>query len=269
MNWIARGMDERDELRRQQAEADAQWLRETAGIDPAARLLAWDAWLRAELARSLSWPKDEAKKARLIGQCAAEITNLSRQLRGRGWLLDGKALAVHVRELLGPIAAAQKAGKVREFWLYFKKAVGVYVGGHAEEISAHARRTGAHEGALSMGEALAGVSLTELFPGGPAKWRKRVRNRSGRPRNAGGGRTPARWRRIPGKMSCFKWLQMPSKCSLRPSLMPSKPRFEIGHACPIQFPNLPANAASEPARGFTSENQGFSARISLFQGSHT
>lgn len=152
-------LEHREERRTKQDEADDLWLKERAGIDPEARRQSWRRWLRRTLETTLQWPKDEAAKARLIGQCAEEMTMLARQLRGRGWLLEGKALAEHVRAVLEPIGKAQKAGKVREFWPYFGEAVSRYVGAHAEEIQAHARQSGADVGATSFAAALAGLGI--------------------------------------------------------------------------------------------------------------
>jgi hypothetical protein len=164
VNVIAQVIETREDGRQDSDAADDRWLATTAGVDPEERREKWRRWLRRELERSLQWPKNEAARDRLIGQCAGEITVLARQLRGRGWLLEGTALAVHVRALLAPIAKAQKAGKVRDFWPYFGEAVSRYVGANAEEIQAHARRTGAEEGAQTMAGALAAFGL-----GGTAK----------------------------------------------------------------------------------------------------
>lgn len=152
-------LEDTGERRTAQDKADDLWLRERAGIDPEERRASWRRWLRKELETALQWPSDPAAKAKLIGQCAAEITVLARQLRGRGWLLDGAALAHHVRALLVPIGKAQRAGKVRDFWPYFSEAVSRYVGANAEEIQAHARRTGADEGAQTMAGALASLGI--------------------------------------------------------------------------------------------------------------
>lgn len=159
MNLLARGMDERDERRSEQQAADDNWLRERAGIDPDERRELWRRWLRKTLEQSLQWPAKADARDRLIGQCMAELTMLARQLRGRGWLLEGPALAVHVKAILEPIAKAQRAGKIKDFWPYFGEAVSRYVGAHAEEIQAHARRTGADEAAQSMAGALAALGI--------------------------------------------------------------------------------------------------------------
>ncbi|QYM80247.1 hypothetical protein K0B96_06435 [Horticoccus luteus] len=160
MDILGQYLDERDDQRRDQAEADERWMCERAGIDPAERLLAWDRWLVSTLQKALQWPADPVRRSKLVRQCAAEITGLAKQLRGRGWLLDGDALAKHVRGMLAPLAAAQRAGKIDDFWPYFRAAVGRYVGAHAEEIQAHARRTGADDGAQSFGAVLAGLGIT-------------------------------------------------------------------------------------------------------------
>jgi hypothetical protein len=159
MNVLQATVDEREDQRRALSAADDLWLRERAGIDPAERLQSWDRWLRHRLQASLVWPDDAAKRDRLLGQCAAELTSLARQLRGRGWLLDGKALASHVDAVLGPIGNAQRQGKVGDFWPYFRAAVSRYVGLNAEEIQQHARRTGADEGLQTLSSALAGLKL--------------------------------------------------------------------------------------------------------------
>lgn len=182
MNVLAQVIETRESRRQESEQADDQWLATTAGINPEERREAWRRWLRRELEKALQWPKNEAARDRLIGQCAGEITVLARQLRGRGWLLEGTALAVHVRALLAPIAKAQKAGKIKDFWPYFGEAVSRYVGANAEEIQQHARRTGAEEGAQTMAGALAafglagaqktGPSLTELVADRDAQIRK-------------------------------------------------------------------------------------------------
>lgn len=164
MNVLSLQVDARTETAEAQDRADDLWLRERAGVDPAERRASWRRWLRKELEKTLQWPSNPTARARLIGQCMAELTVLARQLRGRGWLLDGAALAVHVRACLAPIAQAQRAGGVRDFWPYFRAAVSRYVGAHAEEIQAHARRTGADEGAQSMAAALAAFGLGAAAP---------------------------------------------------------------------------------------------------------
>lgn len=168
MNVIGQLLDAREDRARAERAADERLLAERAGIDAAERLAAWDRWVARVLAESLVWPADAARRERLRGQCAAELTVVAQQLRGRGWLLDGTALAAHVRALLAPIGAAQRAGKVGDFWPYFRAAARRYVGANAEEIQRQAKRTGADEGAQTIGAVLGalavrGESLTELL----------------------------------------------------------------------------------------------------------
>lgn len=164
MNVLGSYLEAREDARHDQSEADNRWLQERTGIDPAERLQSWDRWIRRTLATTLVWPHNEAARDRLLGQCAAEMTTVAKQLRGRGWLLDGKALAGHVAALLEPIAKAQRAGKVGDFWPYFRASVSRYVGANAEEIQQQAKRTGADEGIRSIrsiGSILGGLSIIQ------------------------------------------------------------------------------------------------------------
>lgn len=166
MNLLGRMLDEREDRQRSESAADERWLQERAGIDPGERLLAWDRWLVATLDRMLVWSAEPIRRHKLLRQCAAEITVVAKQLRGRGWLLDGKELAAQVRAMLEPIATAQRAGKVGDFWPYFRAAVARYVDANAEKIQALARRTGSDEGAQAFGAVLAGLGFG---PGGQAR----------------------------------------------------------------------------------------------------
>lgn len=186
MNILQAVADAREDAASQQLAADENWLRARAGVDRTARLQAWRRWLRKTLEASLQWPENKPAKDRLIGQCMAEITRIAVQLRGRGWLLDGKALAEHVRALLEPIAKAQAAGSISDFWPYFRASVRCYVEAHAEQIQAEARGTGADEGITTMSDALAALgfgkpqaraeSLTELLTAQPSSSLRRKRN---------------------------------------------------------------------------------------------
>lgn len=166
VNVFQQILDDREDRRTEEVDADDRWLRESAGVDPAERLLAWDRWLKRTLVQTLQWPTDTTRREKLVGQCAAEITIVARQLHGRGWLLDGDALARLTRAFLGPIAQAQRAGKVDDFWPYFRASVGRYVGAHAEEIQALSRRCGSDTASLNFSEALAGLGIR---PGNPTR----------------------------------------------------------------------------------------------------
>ena len=162
MNVLQSIADGRDDHTERQIEADDRWLRERGGIDPEERRASFNRWVKDHLRKSLIWPDDLARREKMVGQCAAEITVMVRQLRGRGWLLDGAALAEEVKACLKPIAAYQRAGKVEDFFAYFRSSVRRYVGAHAEDIQALARRTGGDEAAQSMAAVMAGLGLDRL-----------------------------------------------------------------------------------------------------------
>jgi len=164
MDVIGQLLTDREGSAEEAQAADDRWLRERAGIDPEERRAAWRRWVCRELEKRLQWPEQKAQRDRLIGQCCAELTTLAYQLRGRGWLLDGAALAEHVRACIGPIATAQKKGAVGDFFPYFRAAVRRYVGANAEDIQAQARRTGADEGSQTMAGALAALGIGSAKP---------------------------------------------------------------------------------------------------------
>lgn len=112
------------------------WLSE--GRDPAQRLLAFDSWIRAELrTRFPELPQRQIEAARV------ELENLVLELWKRGWMLDGRKLAKHIQAALDDVAKAKQAGRVKEFWPFFKSVVNRYVGLNAEEIQVEAKSAGA------------------------------------------------------------------------------------------------------------------------------
>ncbi len=169
MDVFAEYLANREAQSRQEADAEKRWMQERGGINPAERLIKWERWLRSQLRERLKWPADEVKREKLVGQCSAEVTQMVRHIHGRGWLLDGDALATLVRSLLEPVAIAQREGKVRKFWPYFQSSVRAFVGNNAEEIQQHARQHGGDAGFTSMASAIAGLgigrgrSMTELI----------------------------------------------------------------------------------------------------------
>ena len=64
------------------AEAEARFLRERAGVDRKERLAAWREWAAKKLAAEFALPADPVARARLIGQCTAELERL------RAWLVE-------------------------------------------------------------------------------------------------------------------------------------------------------------------------------------
>lgn len=140
--------------------AEITWL--NGNQAPEQRLLAFDSWIRRELAARLVWPADEAKKARLIEQCRVHLEGLVLELWRRGWYLDGKRLAAHLQTVLDNIGKYQRTGKVGDFWAYFKSCVNRYVGANAEEIQEEALRAGAH-----VGNVLAALGVKRAGHAGP------------------------------------------------------------------------------------------------------
>jgi len=140
------------------------WLNE--GVAPEVRLLKFDAWVGRQLAKRLDWTWAGAAKAKRIEQCRVYLERLVLEMWRRGWMLDGKRLARHVETVLDNVGAYQRAGKVAEFWPYFRACVDRYVGGNAEEIRIEAMRAGAHVGqlmaALAANRPAKAVSVPEL-----------------------------------------------------------------------------------------------------------
>ncbi len=145
MNTMQAFLDGRESSAQRERERGAQKrsaeTMELMGTTPEQRLLAFDQWVCRELAARLQWPDNAEKKAKLIGQCRAELEKLVLELWRRGWMLDGKRLADHITGVLSQIAERQRAGQVKDFYPFFRHVVSTYVGANAEEIQAEARRT--------------------------------------------------------------------------------------------------------------------------------
>lgn len=177
MDVLALNLDDRDERHAAEASARAQsgrseaaeadvlvWLNQ--GVAPEVRLLKFDAWVGRQLATRLDWAWAGEHKAKRIEQCRVYLERLVLEMWRRGWMLDGKRLAAHLETVLDSIGAYQRAGKVQEFWPYFRACVDRYVGANAEEIRAESMRIGAHAGqllaALGVSRPASGPSLPEL-----------------------------------------------------------------------------------------------------------
>ena len=131
------------------------------GKTPEQRLLAFDRWAKVELAARLDWTWAGAAKVQRIAQCHIQLETLLKNLFERGWHLDGKRLAKHVTDALDEIRAAQDAGRVKDFWSFFKSVTARYVGTHAEEIQDEAMGAGAHVGQIFE------AALRHAKPAGP------------------------------------------------------------------------------------------------------
>lgn len=128
----------------------AEWADLNTPLAPPARLLAFDGWVRKELAARLKWPGTPAAQSRQIEQCRILVERLVLDLWRRGWMLDGKRLAAHITGALDAVAKAQAKGGVRDLYAYLRRSLDSYVGVNAEEIQIEARRhASGHIGTLA------------------------------------------------------------------------------------------------------------------------
>lgn len=149
-------LDRQFQIREEEEAREAHFLQQSAGIDRTAAIRRWRARCRATLLRDLAWPGDTTRRDRLVARCVNDLEIIARHVYQRGWLLKEERLGELVKDCIRPIAAAQRAGKVRELYPYFKAAVERYVGMNAEEIQQAAKRSGA-DVATSMEALVAGL----------------------------------------------------------------------------------------------------------------
>jgi hypothetical protein len=149
-----------------QAERDAyarQWL--WGDRTPEQRLLAFDTWVRVELETRIDWTWAGAAKKKRIEQCRIELDRLLKDLAVRGWNIDGRKLAGLIRDALDEVGKAQREGRVKDFWPFFRSVVGRFVGTNAEEIRETAMSLGSHIGQVFQAlakRAPAAASIPEL-----------------------------------------------------------------------------------------------------------
>lgn len=140
MNSIGSFLAQRDaESHARQHQEERDGVHET----DVARLTKFDTWVKCELEKRLDWAWAGAQKTKRIEQCRVQIEGLVIDLWRRGWMLDGKALSDVIKAALDDVAKAQKAGRVQDFWAFFKAITGRHVGVNSEEIQMKARSAGA------------------------------------------------------------------------------------------------------------------------------
>lgn len=115
---------------------------------PELRLLRFDSWVRVQLNTRLDWTWAGDAKQKRIEQCRIELNNVCKHLFKRGWMFDGERLAKRITDLLDVVGKYQRAGKVLDFWSYYKSAVDRYVGANAEELREEALQAGVHVGQI-------------------------------------------------------------------------------------------------------------------------
>lgn len=150
-------LDRQLQIRDAEVARESHFLRQHAGIERQEALRSWRTAASRLLSETLTWPADPARRSKLVGQCIGELEAMARQLFDRGWLLQEARLLEVCRTCLAPIAAAQAAGKVGDFWPYFCISVRRFVPLHAEELQRLARRDGGAVGAADVFAALAGA----------------------------------------------------------------------------------------------------------------
>jgi hypothetical protein len=169
MDILAEHLDNRRAEAAQRARKAEAWMVQG---DPADRLLRFDTWVRAKLDELLDFTWAGTNQVRAREQCRIELERLVLDLWRRGWMLDGRRLARHIESALADVAAAQRAGRVKEFWPFYVSVMRRYVGTNAEEIQAEALSAGSHvQGALNAllrastprSTAQPAPSLTELL----------------------------------------------------------------------------------------------------------
>lgn len=149
-------LDRQFQIREEENAREAHFLQQSAGIDRTAAIRRWRGRCRATLLRDLQWPADETRRDRLVLRCVNDLETIARHVYQRGWLLKEDRLGELVKDCIRPITEAQRAGKVRDLYPYFKAAVERYVGMNAEEIQQSAKRSGA-DVATSMEALVAGL----------------------------------------------------------------------------------------------------------------
>lgn len=150
-------LDRQLQIRDDGVAREAYFLKQNAGIERREALRSWRAAAAKLLGESFTWPEDARQRTRLIGQCIGELEVMARQLFDRGWLLKEERLLEVAETAIKPIAAAQAAGKIGDFWPYFRAAVRRFVPLHAEELQRLSRREGGAVGAADVFAALAGA----------------------------------------------------------------------------------------------------------------
>jgi hypothetical protein len=151
-------LDREFQLREARVAREAHYLQQNDGIDRKQALRAW----REEAAKLLAdtfrhWSTDPARRSRQIGQCIGELEVLAEHLYERRWLVAQDSLLALARKAIAPVAAAQAAGKIDDFWPYFRASIRRYVPVNAEQIQREARRAGA-DATRTAGDVMAALA---------------------------------------------------------------------------------------------------------------
>lgn len=130
----------------------------------AARLVAFERWLRIELGSRLVWPADEARARRQIGQASAFVQRAVGDLGKRGWLFRPAELAKLLTDQLDHVATYQRKGQVRDLYKYLERAWDNWAGRNAEQLAEQARQQRVHVANIAPGRlpSMAEIVLRDL-----------------------------------------------------------------------------------------------------------
>lgn len=129
-----------------------QWA--NAKTAPAERVVAFEAWVYAELAKRLRWPEGKAERERQIGQARGWVLQVVDDLNRHGFLFRPRDLRDLIVDKLDQVGRLQAEGKVRELWPYLRSAWDGYVRKEADRLRDTAMTTGAHVSQV-LGRAIA------------------------------------------------------------------------------------------------------------------
>jgi hypothetical protein len=151
-------LDREFKRREEHVSREAHFLKQTAGIERRQALLAWRAAAAKLLGDTFShWSREPARRTRQIGQCIGELEIMAEHLHDRGWLLSLDRLVDLARQAIEPVAVAQAAGKIGDFWPYYRASVRRFVPVNADEIQREARKAGS-DSTRTAGDVMAALA---------------------------------------------------------------------------------------------------------------
>lgn len=128
---------------------------------PGERLAAFESWLWEEMVNRLVWPREEATRARMIGQCRTFILSAVADMDRHGFLFQPRPLAALLREKLDQIGTLQRQGKVQNLYPYFRACWQGWVRREADDLRDQAMSAGSHVTQIM-------ASLQRPAPAGPS-----------------------------------------------------------------------------------------------------
>lgn len=150
-------LDRQKQIRDKGDAREAHYFRQSTGRELPDALRSWRAAAAKLLGDTFThWSADPAHRQRQIGQCIAELEVLARQLFDRRWLFTESTLLAIAQQAIAPVAVAQAAGKIGDFYPYFRTSVRRFVPINAEELQRAARLEGS-DSAHAAGDLMASL----------------------------------------------------------------------------------------------------------------